>query len=115
MQTLATLLKAARGEVGLTSDQLADSIHVSRTYISNLENGKKLNPSMEVIADLSKVLGKPVNYFFGSSEVIGFIHSLPRDIQERILSTVLEPHGTSLDGDESAILEAFIAYFRSPK
>lgn len=36
-------LKAARSEVGLTQEAVANEIHVSRQTISNWENEKKLS------------------------------------------------------------------------
>ncbi|WP_161780762.1 helix-turn-helix domain-containing protein [Tumebacillus flagellatus] len=113
MTTLGELIKAARLECGLRSEDLADAIGVSRTYISKLENDRMSNPSLEVLRDLSQILKKPVSYFFDTPIAVQFFESLPQDVQEHVRKIILEPSGVTLESDGSQVLEAFISYFRS--
>jgi len=50
-------LKILREKRHLTQSQLAQKSGVSQGYISELENGKKQNPSAKKLKKLSKVLG----------------------------------------------------------
>lgn len=60
MQTFAEQLNAVRKEKGLTQEQLAVELNVSRTTISRWESGRAL-PDIETIKRLSQVLN--VNFF----------------------------------------------------
>ena len=66
MQTFAQQLSALRKERGVTQEQLAQELNVSRTTISRWESGKVL-PDIESIKRLSQVL----NYNFFTVEGLG--------------------------------------------
>lgn len=67
METLAKQLgkriSAVRREKGMTSEKLAYETDISKGYLSDVENGKKL-PSIKVLARLAKVLGVKLKRFF---------------------------------------------------
>ena len=49
-------LRKAREEVGLTQEQLSFAAEVDRSYISQLENGRK-SPTVDVLLRLCDALG----------------------------------------------------------
>ncbi len=53
---LASAIKEARAEAGLSQEALALEAGIDRTYISQLERGVA-NPSLLVLYKLSKILG----------------------------------------------------------
>jgi transcriptional regulator with XRE-family HTH domain len=57
---LGTWLKMLRGEKGLTQDTVAKRAKVTKPYLSQLETGKRKNPSLPVLKRLAKALGVPV-------------------------------------------------------
>lgn len=56
-------IKFYRQERGITQQQLADSLNVSRQYISEVENCKKL-PTIKIAFDCAKVLCTTVDRLF---------------------------------------------------
>lgn len=53
-------LKQERKNLGLSSEKLAKECHISRSYITLMENGKRL-PGKKVIPQLATALGVKVN------------------------------------------------------
>lgn len=56
-------IKVERAKLGLTQEELAKRIGVSRQTINSIEKGKYV-PSTELALRLSQVFGSPVNSFF---------------------------------------------------
>lgn len=57
-------IKEIRKKLGLSAYDLADKTGLSPSYISNLENGNKTNPSKEVMENISKGLNSTVAKVF---------------------------------------------------
>ena len=55
MKTLGETLKEARDIAGFTLKQVEESTGISNAYLSQVENGKILKPSANVLHKLSKV------------------------------------------------------------
>lgn len=53
-------IKKIRGDKNITQVQIAKTLGVGRSFISNIENGKT-NPTLSTIASLAKVLGVSTN------------------------------------------------------
>lgn len=51
-------LKRIRTEKGMTQGDIVRTLGVSRSFVSNVENGKT-NPTLATIAKLAKALGVP--------------------------------------------------------
>ncbi|MCI5956642.1 MAG: helix-turn-helix domain-containing protein [Clostridiales bacterium] len=66
-QPLNEVLRLRRRAKGLTQEQLADIIHVSRQTISNWENGRA-NPDYELLKQLSETLETPLSVLLGVEE-----------------------------------------------
>lgn len=56
-------VKDLRKAKGLSQDELAQALHVTRQTIIAVENDK-YNPTLELAMELSKFLGKTVNEIF---------------------------------------------------
>ncbi len=57
---LGHALKALRQERGWTTEELAKKARLTNPYISQLETGKRKNPSLAVLKRLAKALRVPV-------------------------------------------------------
>ncbi|MFC1780215.1 helix-turn-helix domain-containing protein [Patescibacteria group bacterium] len=80
-------IKKARSESQLTQSKLGKKIGVTWEMISRYENGK--SSPRKNLEKLAKVLGKPIQYFFGVEEV-----PISDEIQK--LSQLLEKKGAEL-------------------
>ena len=49
-------IRALRTQAGLTQDELAAKVGVSRVYIAQMETGKQDNPTLKVLRALAKAL-----------------------------------------------------------
>ena len=67
MQTFGERIKELRQNAGLTQQQLADRIWVSKAAISNNELYER-NPSPEILVKLAKVFHVSVDYLLGIEE-----------------------------------------------
>jgi transcriptional regulator with XRE-family HTH domain len=54
------MFRALREKKGLTQDELARRVGVTKAYISLLESGTRTNPSLDVLRRLAKALGVPL-------------------------------------------------------
>lgn len=69
MKTLGEKLKSARKRAGLTQEQLAEKLLVSRQAITKWESDKGM-PDIENLKQLSKLLGVSIDYLLDSGENI---------------------------------------------
>jgi len=60
---MASRIEEARKELGMTQEELAAKIGVQRSWITHLEN-RKINPTLQNLLAVTRVLKKPVGYFF---------------------------------------------------
>jgi transcriptional regulator with XRE-family HTH domain len=56
------LVRIKREDIGMTQDDLADQLHVERSYVTKIENGERV-PGEELVAQMDRVL-------FGRGELI---------------------------------------------
>lgn len=56
LEILATNIRLARKQVGLSQEQLADAAQIDRTYASGIERSKR-NPSIMVLARIADAVG----------------------------------------------------------
>ncbi len=54
------MLRTLREEKGWTQEELAEKASVERSYLTKLETGDKVNPSLAVLKRLAKALRVPV-------------------------------------------------------
>ncbi len=60
-------IKELRKEIGLSQEALALKAEVDRTYVTDVENGRR-NVSLEILERLIKALNVSINEFFTSKE-----------------------------------------------
>lgn len=63
MSTTRINLINARKKMGLTQDELAKKVKISRAYLTNIETGKH-NPSLEVAKNISVILNMSIDELF---------------------------------------------------
>src|SRR5438093_13530048 len=61
--SFAAVLRACRGRLGISQEELAGRAGLHRTYVSDIERGAR-NLSLESIDKLAKALEIPVSTFF---------------------------------------------------
>jgi putative transcriptional regulator len=64
-ERIGRMLRALRLERGYRQIDLAKRAKVTNVYLSQLENGRKKNPSLAVLRRLAKALGVPVTELLG--------------------------------------------------
>ena len=58
---IGNFIKALRREKGLTQEQLAERVRVTRTYIAKIENGSQVGP-LELAIELADLFEVSLNY-----------------------------------------------------
>lgn len=87
-------LKDRRTRLGMTLDQLADVARTSKGYISDLETGKKSNPSEKMARKLADALQSPVAELWGKSQpafearALELLRSMPEDRREAAIAAL---------------------------
>lgn len=61
--SIASRLRKLRESAGLTIEQLAERADLSRQAVQHIETGKRLNPGVETLRAICKVLGKSLSEF----------------------------------------------------
>ncbi len=62
-RVLGKKIQKRRKQIGLTQEELADKIGVSRVYMGYIEQGRNA-PSLEIMEKISKALKTSLNSFF---------------------------------------------------
>lgn len=65
--TFAARLRALRAEAGLSVAALASKSGVNRTYIHNLEDGRRVDPRLSLLVKLADALGVSLEAFRAES------------------------------------------------
>lgn len=68
MTTLGERLNQLRTKSKKTLKEIGDAVGLSAVYISDLEKGKKKNPSSEVLRDLANYFDVSTDYLLGREE-----------------------------------------------
>lgn len=58
------VIKEVREQKGLTQEELSKRSGISRNYIAELENNKKVNPSFETVFKISQALGVEIRQIY---------------------------------------------------
>lgn len=87
MSNIGKHISKFRKEKGMTQDQLAERLHVTRQAVSNWENGKT-QPDVETLEQLSESLGVPVEMLiYGKSESKGYNITVEKGVKKGIDDT----------------------------
>ena len=80
-------MKVLRQEVGITQEQLAEIIGVSRQTISYLEKGE-YNPSLKIAHDISRYFEKSIDDIFSYEPIITIKRKQFNLTQEQLASLI---------------------------
>src|SRR5204862_1164845 len=98
--SFATVLRACRGRLGISQEELAGRAGLHRTYVSDIERGAR-NLSLESIDKLAKALGIPVSTLFSR------LSDLPQPGSGTLTSRATDDGGALLlvegDPDEASL------------
>lgn len=99
LKALGQRILLARRDLGITQEQLAESVAIDRSYVTNIERGRSQNIGISVLYRLAEALGIEIPYMLG-------IETLPppRSLREKIIDMVV-------DDEERQQIERLIAYF----
>lgn len=82
----AQRLREVRATKGLTQQQIADKLNVSKSIVAHWEAGRR-TPPMSTMSTISEVLGVSVNYLVGdSTEAIAYdssMNEIAREIMDK--------------------------------
>lgn len=91
---MAARLKEAREYLGLSQDEVAVALNLSRPAVSNIESGSRKVEAIE-LDQLAKLYGRPVNYFLSgvtaeqdSEERVAFYARTFKDLSTKDLDAV---------------------------
>ena len=102
-QILAERLREAREYVGLSQEEAARHLGISRTAVTNMESGQRKVDALE-LKGLAGLYKRPVGYFTGESEVE---RDLPSDV------AVLARAASGLSDRDREELRRFAEYLRA--
>ena len=66
-ESFGVILKTLRRAAGLTQTELAKRLNISRSSVSNYENGER-EPSIDILKVISAYFSVPVDYLLGRNE-----------------------------------------------
>lgn len=89
IRTIAKRVREARNERGLTQDQLAEKVGLTRVSINHIENSGIKTIKPENIQRIAKALEKPEAYFYG--EATHTLDSLPDSLRKAVTRLFVFP------------------------
>lgn len=82
-ETFGEVIREARKLKGVSLREMASRIGISHPYLSQLENGRNNNPSIEIILSLSRELDLSLSYLVHLSGIdIGIKQDIPEDVMK---------------------------------
>jgi len=63
LESLSKKIKETRKKKKLTLERLAKAVGSSKSYMWQVENAHKNNPSFDIVVKIAKVFGVPLDYF----------------------------------------------------
>lgn len=108
MNSIGNKIALLREKAKITKSELARKINVSPAYITMLENGKKKNPSFDILTNIAKSLNVPLSELINSSNTLTYklIKVLEKDFDtdaENTLELICELIDIDVDILEKAV------------
>ncbi|WP_242655198.1 helix-turn-helix transcriptional regulator [Clostridium cellulovorans] len=87
-------IKELRKEMGLTQEEFASKLEISRSYYCDIERGRLKGTNVKIISKLSDVTGKPMEYFLDKD-----VEVKQYDILDSALNMLIEKGLINSDGE----------------
>ncbi|MEG0133814.1 MAG: helix-turn-helix transcriptional regulator [Clostridium sp.] len=87
-------VKEIRKEMGLTQEEFAKMLNISRSYLGDIERGRLKGTNVRIISKLSDVTGKTMEYFLDKN-----VEVKQYDILDSAIEMLLEKNLINSDGD----------------
>jgi len=101
---LGNKLKEVRKELGLTQEQLAKRLGVSRSYIGDIETGRLKGTNVQLISKLADLSGKSMEYFLDKNVEVKQYDILDSAIDMLIDKNMIDKEGNIVDDTAKNIL-----------
>ena len=95
MKNIGSVIKRYRNEAGISQGQLAKKVGVVRGYISDLECGRKNNPTYDVIGLIANALSIPAGLLM-NEKTKGTTVQFPLHIHMRLDEAALKHNTTKV-------------------
>ena len=99
--TFGDKLKEARKEAGLSQEQLAEKMSVSRSAVAKWENNKGM-PDIENLKSMALLLNKSIDYLLNDESTMDF-----SEIKEQIALDEFEITGKCRSKEDAVVLDKF--------
>lgn len=100
-------LKLLREDKGFTQKDLAEALSITVSTISHYENGTR-EPSIEILIQMSKILGVSVDYLIGNTDVNILPEIMNKTYCKKISTGELLQRALQLDLNRRFGLEYFL-------
>lgn len=97
-------VKEVRKEMGLTQEEMAKKLNISRSYLGDLERGRLKGTNVKIISKLSDVTGKPMEYFLGKDVDVKQYDILDSAIDLLIEKDLIDYNGDIVDETSKEII-----------
>lgn len=101
MTKLGNKLQEYRKENNISKSELARLLHISPSYITTLENGKRKNPSASLLLNVSNTLNIPMVDITESDDIENTIKDLQNISDQKIKTNVTNLYEAILTSIES--------------
>lgn len=97
-------MKTLRKKLGITQQQLADYLGVSRSYVGDLETGRLKGTNSQIISKLARLSGESMEYFLEDNVAIKQYEILDNAINMLIDNNLIDEAGNVRDKASEDIL-----------
>jgi len=97
-------VKEIRKEMGLTQEEMAKKLNISRSYLGDIERGRLKGTNVKIISKLSDVTGKPMEYFLGKDVEVKQYDILDSAIELLIEKDLIDHNGDIVDETSKEII-----------
>lgn len=101
---LKNKVKEVRKEMGLTQEEMAKKLNISRSYLGDIERGRLKGTNVKIISKLSDITGKPMEYFLGKDVEVRQYDILDSAIDLLIEKDLIDTNGDIKDETSKEIL-----------
>lgn len=97
-------VKSIRKEMGLTQEEFAKKLDISRSYLGDIERGRLKGTNVKIISKLSDITGKPMEYFMDKEVELRQYDILDSAIDMLIANNLIDNEGNITDKTSKEII-----------